>query len=357
MGSAEFPRAEEPASAVAAVAPGDAAGEIRRSLASGASRGRVPDFFIVGHQKCGTTALHLMLQRHHEIFMPELKEPKFLAPDLRSPYWRPAQGPRRGDQRPDTFEQYLELFAPAREGQRIGEASPQYLRSLAAPELIAAIAPQARIIAILREPAAFLRSFHQQMLSSHVETEPDLARALELEGARREGREIPPRCHHPEALRYSDHVRYVEQLRRFEAVLPRERMLVLIYDDFRRDNAATLRRVLRFLDVQETETVAAVETRPLQGVRVAPLHRMAHSLGVARRNPAAAGPLWRLAGALAPARVMQSERLRSSWRRVVYGGAPAPPDDELMLELRRRFRPEVAALGEHLGRDLLAEWG
>ncbi len=42
---------------------------------------------------------------------------------------------------------------------------------------------------------------------------------------------------------YSEHVRYVEQLRRYHAVFPAEQVLVLIYDDFRADNEATLRRV------------------------------------------------------------------------------------------------------------------
>ena len=40
---------------------------------------RVPDFFIVGHAKSGTTALYEMLRAHPQIFMPDLKEPKFFA--------------------------------------------------------------------------------------------------------------------------------------------------------------------------------------------------------------------------------------------------------------------------------------
>jgi hypothetical protein len=44
-------------------------------------------------------------------------------------------------------------------------------------------------------------------------------------------------------------------------------------------------------------------------------------------------------------------------RRQVLYGPPPPPDEELMHELRRRYRPEVVALGEYLGRDLLGLWG
>ena len=62
--------------------------------------------------------------------------------------------------------------------------------------------------------------------------------------------------------RYSEHVRYVEQLRRYDAVFPREQMLVLIYDDFRADNEATVRQVLRFLGVDDDAADRGVEANP-----------------------------------------------------------------------------------------------
>src|SRR5580693_6355814 len=51
---------------------------------------RIPDFFIVGHAKCGTTALYEMLRRHPQIFMPEYKagagkEPWYFARDNPNP--------------------------------------------------------------------------------------------------------------------------------------------------------------------------------------------------------------------------------------------------------------------------------
>ncbi|HXB15557.1 MAG TPA: sulfotransferase [Solirubrobacteraceae bacterium] len=311
---------------------------------------RVPDFFIAGHSKCGTSALYLMLRSHPQIFMPGIKEPRFFAPELRSRF----RG-TDGDIRPDTLEGYLALFAPAESGQIIGEASPSYLRSRTAAERIAAVAPDARIIAILREPASFLRSFHLQSLHNHVETEPDLRRALELEPERRAGRSIPSTSHVPATLLYSDHVRYVEQLRRFEEQFPREHILVLIYDDFRAQNEATVRRVLRFLEVDDTAPVAQVETETLGSVRSPRMHRLARRLRMAERNPGAAGAPARALGAALPA-TLRGERARGLFRRAVYGGPPQE-DPELMDELRRRYRPEVQALSQHLDRDLVALWG
>lgn len=46
------------------------------------SRHRIPDFFIVGQPKAGTTALYSMLRRHSSIYMPDTKEPGFLAAEL-----------------------------------------------------------------------------------------------------------------------------------------------------------------------------------------------------------------------------------------------------------------------------------
>src|ERR1700733_3005377 len=83
-----------------------------------AGGGRVPDFFIAGHQKCGTTALYLMLRSHPEIFMSDVKEPRFFASDQRSRLMRGAPNARR----PRTLDAYLSLFAGARATQRVGEA-------------------------------------------------------------------------------------------------------------------------------------------------------------------------------------------------------------------------------------------
>jgi hypothetical protein len=322
-------------------------GAAGRARADG--EGRVPDFFIVGHEKCGTSALDLMLKEHPRIFLPDAKEQRFFAPELR--------GMKRGldPSRPHTFERYVEVFAAARDDQLVGEASPQYLRSSGAAGRIAEARPDARIVAILREPVAFLRSYHLQWVQNGVESERDFAKALALEPARREGRHVPRHCRVPENLFYSQHVRYVEQLRRYEEVFAREQILVLIYDDFRRDNAATVRKVLRFLGLEETVAIEGVETRPLQAVRSPLLKRLADSARTARQNPAAADPLGRLVNVLTPA-LLRSDAFRARWRGLVYKAPPAP-SEQLVRELHARFAPEVSALSEHLGRDLVTEWG
>src|SRR5947209_495893 len=239
---------------------------VKRPGRTRASRGRVPDFFIVGHAKSGTTALYETLRRHPQIYMPGVKEPMFFARNPPSVESEAGRFERTG-KRSETLDDYLSLFTAAREDQMVGEASTFYLWSPYAPGRIAAAQPAARIVAILREPASFLYSLHLQMVQNHAETEKDLRAALALESARREGRHIPRHAHWPAALIYSDRVRYVEQLRRYHSTFGPEQVLVLLYDDFRRDNRGTLRDVLRFLDVDDTVELEPVEANPSVRVR------------------------------------------------------------------------------------------
>ena len=88
---------------------------------------------------------------------------------------RPRFQPPRVGVPPQTLDEYAALFAEADPDQLIGEASSSYLWSHIAGARIAEVQPGARIIAILREPASFLRSLHLQLLQSHVETEEGLS--------------------------------------------------------------------------------------------------------------------------------------------------------------------------------------
>ncbi len=285
-----------------------------------------------------------MLKRHPQIYMSEIKETRFFAQELH-PHSRSSA------RLPSTLEQYLSLFAAAKPGQRAGEASPSYLRSLHAAERIGALRPDARIVAILREPASFVRSLHLQLLQAHVETEKDLGKALALEEGRRREAEAQNEPI-PQGLMYSEHVRYVQQLGRFQATFPPEQMLVLIYDDFRADNARTLRQVQRFLEVDESTPVELVEANPTVRVRSPRLYGAMRSLYMGR------GPAARL---LKPSiKAITPRRLRReamAMQRRLQWSQPQARDRALMLELRRRYKDEVHALSEALGRDLVKLWG
>jgi hypothetical protein len=320
----------------------------REPTDAGRPHGRVPDFFIVGHHKSGTTAMYEMLRRHPQIYMPEMKEPEFFG-RVHTGRRETAPGsteqrPTFGETRPQTYAEYLSLFDAAAPDQRVGEASPSYLRSITAASDIANVQPAARIIAILREPVSFLYSLHLQMVRNHVQRELDFGKALASEGVARDGERVH---------RYTDRVRYVEQLRRYHDIFSSDQVLVLIYDDFRANNEASVRSVLRLLDVDADAPIQPLDANPTIAPRSTHLDAWFFALRSGR------GPLARgvkaTSKALTPNR-MRRKLVRSVQRKLVYASAP-PPEESVMIELRQRFKPEVVALSEYLNRDLVGLWG
>lgn len=283
-----------------------------------------PDFFVVGHAKSGTTALYEMLRQHPEIYMPPIKEVRYFCADINAVNGRPVDM---------TFDQYVSLFAGADPQQITGEATSGNLASDVAAREIAAVNPAARIIAILREPASYIYALHQQR-------------------ARRGGWRRIDDIHasmRAEPWRYPQRVRYVDQLERYRAVFPESQILVLIYDDYRQDNLATLQRLFRFLGVDDSFEPVLDRSNPSVTIRVPVLAALRTWL-VDRRGPVPSAMMGLIdrSGIRHPTRFV--------YRRLNYM-APIQPDAELMADLRAMFAPEVQKASDYLGRDLFALWG
>jgi hypothetical protein len=314
---------------------------------------RLPDFFVVGQPKCGTTALYEMLKQHPQIFMPELKEPHFFVtdegysgmPETLGRYLRAFHGLEASDK-------YLSLFTAASPDQRAGDGSASYLWSRNAAHGIAQAQPSAKIIAILREPVSLLRSLHLQMVEARVETEQNLRKALVREASELANGNAVPLPTGRQQLYYADHVRYVEQLQRYFDLFPAAQILVLIYDEFRQDNAATVGKILRFLEVDDSIELGASAANPSVRVRSPRLDRLVHSVSMGK-GPVSA-KLKRQIKRVTPTR-FRRRALQTVQHRVLHAD-PRPADEELAQELRRRYEPEVVALSEFLDRDLVALW-
>jgi Sulfotransferase domain len=307
---------------------------------------RLPDFLIAGHPKCGTTALYEMLKGHPDVFLPETKEPWFFCEELHENL------PPRPSGTPRTLAEYAAWFDGARDGQKVGEGSTYYLWSHTAAANIAKVLPDARIVAMLREPASFIRSLHLQLLEIYVEDELDLRRAIELEAARSRG-EVPRGTYLPQLLQYSSYIDYAEQLRRYHELFDREQIKVLIYDDFRADNEATVREVRRFIGVDDSLPVQALDVNPTVAPRSQRLSELVETLGVGR------GPVSTAVKEMIKAVTPAAPRRRAMYafkERFVFG-PPPEVDEELMRELRVRFASKVEEASEYLGRDLVALWG
>ena len=114
---------------------------------------------------------------------------------------------------------------------------------------------------------------------------------------------------------------------------------MLIYDDFRADNEATVRRVLRFLEVDDRLSVLEREANPSVRLRSQRLDELVHS--VSRRSRATVASCEGIGQGARPRRLRRGA-LEVVRRRVVTA-PPAAADRELMVELRRRYKPEVVA--------------
>jgi len=112
----------------------------------------MPNFFIVGAPKCGTTAWVEYLESHPDICFSSAKEPHFFNTDFPGFRWA------------NSLDEYLLFFNECEGTKVIGEASVQYLYSNDSAKNIAGISPSAKILIFLRSPSSFLRSYHNQLL-------------------------------------------------------------------------------------------------------------------------------------------------------------------------------------------------
>ena len=189
-----------------------------------------PNFFIVGAPKCGTTALRQYLLDHPETFFCEPTEPHYFATDFPSHRYV------------DTEENYLRLFdAAGPQCSRIGEASSWYLYSREALLNIREFNPDAKIIAMLRNPIEMTPSLHAQLLRDFAESEPDLRRAWDLQEERRDPNTLPKNRntrYDPRTFLYGEACKLGEQVDRLLAVFPREQVKIILFDEVSRETKA-----------------------------------------------------------------------------------------------------------------------
>lgn len=307
----------------------------------------IPDFFLAGQPKTGSTALEEMLRQHPEIYMPgEAIEPSFFSPDA----W---PKPTRSRPIPHIFtvDQYESLFENALPSQLLGERSTSYFASSVAARNIAQVNPRARIVIVLREPASLLCSYHAQVMQHGNETVTSTRKALALEPDRRSGRKIPKSSTIPRHLLYSRLVRYVEHLSRFHAEFPQEQIKTFIYDDFKADPQTMLGDIYTFLGVQKSFVPEPVSANP------SVIPRAPRTRDLLRRALFGYGPV--LSQAKRASQVVPTHIRRELVRRVEsrFETPGARHDAELIMELRRRYASEVHRLSEYLDRDLVSLWG
>jgi len=239
----------------------------------------LPDFFIIGAPKAGTTALHAALAAHPSLFMSVVKEPKFFLTDGPPPT---SGGP--GDAQ--TYREHIwrradyeALFADAPAGKLRGESTPFYLYRTDAQERIQALVPGAKLIVILRDPVERAHSNWTHLWSAGLDPVGDFVRACAEEDAR-------VAAGWADFWHYTRLGRYGEQLEKLLLRFPREQVLILRYRSLIDAPAQALDDICVFLGVQP----GIIDRVPRENVTAHPERSLAH-LTVSRvlRGAATAG--------------------------------------------------------------------
>jgi hypothetical protein len=294
---------------------------------------RMPDFFLIGAAKSGTTSLWNYLDQHPGIFMCKPKEPSFMAwGEQPWPYTHPTEEEfMRGIKWPFTREGYCQLFAGAAPHQRAGEASVSSIFEERAAGRIRHYAPEARIIAILRQPADRAFSHYAMMLRDGTETVNDFGRVLALEPERMQKGWIGRYFHFARG-------RYAEQLARYFDLFDRSRIKVFLYDDLLADAAGVMRALYQFLEVDDaflpdvSRRMNEGGTRPVHAAWFKALRD--NKLTAALRNHAQ--PIY--------------QPIKNAANAVMT--KPAVLDPALRDELTQDYRDDILRLQDMIDRDL-----
>jgi hypothetical protein len=277
-----------------------------------AEQTRLPDFLVLGPPKTATTTVHHWLEPHDGVFVPEGKELHFF-----DTHWE------RG------LDSYASEFVLARPDQVAGEVSATYFGHPRAPERIAESLPDVQCIALLRDPVDRAWSHYWMQQAKWAVSEPF------EEMMRHQMADITysKRGHG----RYLDDGRYATHLSRWERLVGRDRLLVLLTDDIRDRPAEVYRALCAFIGVSPGELPPAVggrynATEPVRSPRFRRFMLRAH---VGKWLPGGV--------------VTRMDRMNRMAR------PPAMPAD-LRRELLAWYGSELDALESWLGRDLPPSW-
>ena len=286
---------------------------------------------VVGAMKAGTTTLAAVLQRHPRIAFCSRKEPGFFSRDERYAWG---------------FEWYRGLFAHAKAGQLLCEASTCYSRSAVYPkaaERLAAASPHAKLIYVLRHPVERVYSHYCHVVRERFakgERVPGLREVLDQD---------------PECVSASE---YARELRHLLRHFPREQILCLRFEEVSQDLSRAADAIAAFLEIEpfDEDTLRSVTAENVKGVN---LQRHV-ALRTARRMRLSL-PAKLLKPVLSPEqrdRLMRSVAIRLErlgWgarERQTYLNRLEPLTPQIEAELHARLDPDTKELGEMLDWDV-----
>lgn len=296
----------------------------------------MPNFFLVGAARSGTTSLDRYLSQHPEIYISPRKETHFFAANYFCPGFR---GP--GDEKLNSLliqdeDQYARLFTGVTKEKAIGETSAFYLSFSGTEERIAHAVPDAKIIILLREPVARAHSAYMHLIREGRE-HLGFAEGLSKEEERK-------RTGFEPIWWYKELSLYYSQVKRYLDVFGAKQVKVLLYDELNTHPEQMLRDVFAFLRVKENVPINTsvrynVGGMPKSRRLYTILHNITDKPGVLTRHIKPLVPL----------------HLRMAWSNKAMDMLvrPIPLDPQLYIQLKTCFTEDVGKLEDLLHRNLL----
>jgi Sulfotransferase domain len=301
----------------------------------------MPNFFVIGAQKAGTTSLYHYLTQHPQVYMSPVKEPCFFNYEIdpagvvvESGFGSPGQkGCRFSD-----IQKYRALFRGARGQRAIGEASPPYIYVPGTAERIERHAPGSKVIALLRNPAD--RAYSAFLHAVRIGKEPltDFSRALLEEEER-----VHANWHY--TFHYRSRGFYYTQLERYYKVFGRERVGVWLYEDLRSNPVGVVQDIFRFLSVDDAFVPDTTSKHnpsgvPKGGIARATIRAMDTTASAFLETFTSASKIYPLLS-----------RMRQRIQRQIVA-KPPPLDSRLRVDLIGGYREDILELQELIERDL-----
>lgn len=289
---------------------------------------RLPNLFILGAAKAGTTTLYDTLKKYHQAYFPVQKEPAFFCDD---------------DYYQNGIEWYLSTFySKAGNFQVRGDATPRYLfwGEKVIPRLkLLYDQDQPKMIVIFRDPAKLIYSYYWQNVREGRET-LGFSEALAAEKDRDQKIAEQIYYHGKFTYSYSRLAAYASQLKTYLDNFPKQNFLFLLTDDFT-DFQKLTRTLEQFLNLDHMEWKKPVTSNLAR----LPRNRAIHKWLVQRSK---------FKDLLKP---IIGYSLRHKIKQAAINMNlkpldPPVPDPAIMLMLRKHYQHEVQQLEEMIERDL-----
>ena len=270
-----------------------------------------PSFLVIGAGKAGTTWIYRLLKMHPQVFLASAKETLYFADEFRrGPAW------------------YAGFFKDSGRANAAGEVSNTYIFYPDTPRRIHDHNPDMKLVASLRNPI-------DRALSHYV---------LMLRNAQERGTFEDVLERHPELL---ERGLYAKHLSEYLRLFAREQLLVLLFDDLKRDSRSFAASICAFLAIDPLFPESAAEralpaSKPRSRAVAYVVKRVA--LGVRRL------------GFPSLVNQVKESRLPSLLYQPLKDDEYPVIAPETRARLRAYFHDDVRALSDIVGRDMVAQW-